>query len=197
MPASILSSLTSLRIATSACGVVALLVVCPVAAADSSPSPSPSPSPDRAGASIHMYWPDSERGTDEVSVGYDAFYERDCSRWCGYWRVRAFHEVLETTDRVVSDFYRRGLGGDLGHDWALGHDVRGGVFAGLGWVNNDVVPDADDSNDWFGSLGLQATSPWLGGTRLRVRGSLRANYDHYQGGVLDWQAGLSVMLPLR
>ncbi|WP_286220679.1 hypothetical protein [Marinobacter apostichopi] len=153
--------------------------------------------PDRVGASLQLYLPDDRRGTDTSSIGYDAFYERELKRSRGFWRVRIFHEILETTDRFVSDFYRRGVGVDYGQNWGLERGFSAGAFVGGGWVNNDVVPDDGDASDWFGTFGLQVTSPALSDTRLKVRGSLRANYDNYQGGVLDWQGGISFVLPLR
>lgn len=154
-------------------------------------------SPDRAGASLQLYLPDDQRGTDTSSVGYDAFYERSFGRTHSFWRVRAFHEILETTDRFVSDFYRRGIGVDLGRTWNLERGFSAGAFAGGGWVNNDVVPDESDASDLFGTVGVQLTSGPIADTRLKLRTSLRANYDDYEGGVLDWLGSISVVLPLR
>ncbi|HXG28931.1 MAG TPA: OmpA family protein [Nevskiales bacterium] len=120
--------------------------------------------------------------------------------WTGNLNLEAqFNYQRLETDGLGTDFYRTSLGLD-----AVYYFNPSGLslyaLAGLGAVENDVVPNSEDSTDAYANVGVGLMSGPLNDYGLRVRGDVRYVYDAYDNfgnEPSDVHLNLGVVIPLR
>lgn len=147
---------------------------------------------------------DSSRniGNADINAAYgvSALYGhllQDHPHW-GY-EIHAFSEVYETEDRLRTDYYRYGFGGDATYAFGDRSKLTPFVLGGLGVSYNDVYPNTTEADafDVFANVGAGfVTGPMTSVGFLRIRGEARYIYDNYGSGDGDIRLGLGVEIPL-
>ena len=134
--------------------------------------------------------PDTTSGVDN-GLGTNYGYGR--AFWTSRaWELRLFGGTLETGVSGMTDFYQYGAGLDLFQ--YLGNQSGGHPYlvGGLGAVFNDVDPDAADGTGGYANAGIGwRSAPWQG-WGIRHRFDLRAAYDTFEDGQLDFLLGLTL-----
>lgn len=141
--------------------------------------------------------PDKGRtGGTGQATGLELIYgiPRADSAW-GY-ELNAFGAILETGNDSGTDYYRWGLGGDVRYNLAPRWHVVPFALAGLNLAYNDVQPNVLDSVSWGANLGFGAVSQRIFADRFRLRGEVRATYDDYESGFVDYLVGFGVEFAL-
>jgi len=111
-----------------------------------------------------------------------------------------FGDTVETGSGTQTDYYQTGLGVDL--QYALGQrsEFTPYIAVGAGGVFNDIAGGANDKISPYANVGLGFTKSILGLEALRLRGELRAVYDHYDNGTnegfIDYRAAVGLEMAL-
>lgn len=149
----------------------------------------------------------------EQHIAFGLFYEfpdsgRDVDRGMGpnygfggawgamrAWELRLFSGTRETGVKGATDFYHYGAGVD-GFQY-FGDISRGHPFAlaGLGAIHSDVDPDDNDGFSGYANLGVGWRMAPLTGWGVRPRYELRAVYDSFDSGQLDFLLGVTLEIP--
>jgi OOP family OmpA-OmpF porin len=140
-------------------------------------------------------FPDSGRGVDHgtgVHYGYGRLLDSKRA-----WELRVFGGTRETGVDGATDFYHYGAGGDLFQyfgDTTVGHPF---ALVGLGAVLSDVDPDDEDGFSGYAGVGAGWRMAPLRNWGLRPRFELRASYDSFDSGQVDFLLGAALEIPAR
>ena len=183
-----------LRAAAKAAAVVACAMgAMPALAMHEAPPGTPEKPSRHIGFGGFMESPDSGRDVDSgLGANYAYGGSLDGKR---AWELRLFGGTRETGLAGRTDFYQYGLGGDLFQHFgntSAGHPF---VLLGAGGVLNDVEPDDKDGGSAYLATGIGWRSPAWKGWGIRPRYELRATYDTFDSGQIDFLAGVTLEIP--
>lgn len=152
---------------------------------------------------------DQDRGLDDQGYGGSAILGIPLGyHWS--WETQLGFYTLETDGDNSTDFYQTNLNTGLRYSFGDPEDFTPFLLAGIGIVENDVIPDRDDSINFLFNIGAGLLSSNLFGTELRMRLEARYVYDHFDGfagngeiastkgngAFKDWHLSLGINLPL-
>lgn len=139
---------------------------------------------------------DEERNEhDDEGDGFRFIYGHYLSEhWV--WEAQFSRAVLETGVDGATDFYQYQLGTDFLYRFGDRDGASAFVLAGLGVVEDDVYPDADDDTNAYGNIGLGFVTGDLGRSGAKIRAESRYTHSEFQEGLQDWQFGLGLEIPL-
>lgn len=110
-----------------------------------------------------------------------------------------FGDTIETGGNQT-DYYQTGLGVDLQYAFGQRSEFTPYIAVGLGGVFNDVAGGNNDEVSPYANVGVGFTKSILGLEALRLRGELRAVYDHYDNGAnegfIDYRAAVGLEMAL-
>lgn len=141
--------------------------------------------------------PDSGRDTQDYGLGAQIGYGHPLSDDGRWWLEGRFdYTSFETGSGRGTDFYQSTFGADLQYAFGNREQLTPFVLLGLGYVYNDIVPDSEDAGDLEGEAGVGLVTR-IGNLRwLRARGDVRAVYDNFQSGQLDFRAHAGIEIAL-
>lgn len=140
------------------------------------------------------FGPDSSRGTDGTSIGYNAGVGHRLSS--NLWVEGQFFGDTIETGNSATDFYQTGGGVDFHYAFGQRSEFTPFLIVGGGGVYNDVANTANDELTPYVNVGLGFTKSIFGFDNLRLRGEVRAIYDDFQDGKTDYRAGLGLEMGL-
>jgi len=138
--------------------------------------------------------PDDDRGGDDRGVSATAAYG---IQYSPHWalEIGLVGSTIETGANQGTDFYQQGAIVDAVYSFR-DRTITWTPFllAGIGVVQNDVIPDSEDSISPLFNAGIGLVSKPLTRYGLRLRGETRYQYDTFQDGYSDYRilAGLEV-----
>jgi OOP family OmpA-OmpF porin len=141
----------------------------------------------------------NRRGTSEHGRGMAVGYGHHLAgRW--HWEMQTFADLISTDPGNLTDFYQFGAGADLKFRFSRGDGASPFVLLGGGLLRNDVVPDTDADNDFFGNVGLGFVTGGLGRSEVRLRAEVRYVRDWFEPGAEgaknDRRLAIGVQIPL-
>ena len=143
----------------------------------------------------YYYEPDSERPTQGRGFGTDLAIAWPLqNRWV--LETRLFGTWIDDKGNYRRDAYRFGGALDFRYDLGNPNALHPYLIGGIGIVRNNLIPEEDESGA-TANLGVGWMSGPLNDYGVRLRGDLRAVYDDFDDGVVDWRAGAGIMFPLR
>lgn len=104
--------------------------------------------------------------------------------------------VMETDDRVITDYYHQTLGADVARRFSFNQHLTPFVLAGVGVSRNDVIDMRDSEIGAYGNLGLGVLSSELTDFGLRLRAEFRYQYDTFDDGLSDLHFNAGITLPI-
>lgn len=138
---------------------------------------------------------DSGRGVGRKGVTASVMYGRRFSPHWGF-ELNLMGSTLETGGGQGTDFYQQGGTVDAVYDlWDRGAGWTPFALLGLGAVQNDVVPDSDDSVDFLVNAGLGLVSTPFTSWGIKLRGEGRYQYDTFKSGQSDLRFLAGVEIP--
>lgn len=167
-----------------------VLIAAPAAALH----PEPDAQPERHIAFGLFYeFPDSARDVDRgIGPNYGFGGAWGAMR---AWELRLFSGTRETGVKGATDFYHYGAGVDgfqYFGDTSKGHPF---ALAGLGAIHSDVDPDDNDGFSGYANLGVGWRMAPVTGWGVRPRYELRATYDSFDSGQIDFLLGATLEIP--
>jgi OOP family OmpA-OmpF porin len=112
-----------------------------------------------------------------------------------WWEISVFTSVLETGIATEPDWYQSGLGLDLIQSFSDESRTHLFAIAGAGVALNDVSPDDEDGNSFYGNAGLGVRGPVWSNWGVRPRADLRYVYDTFGEGVGDITLNFGLEIP--
>src|SRR5690625_1846910 len=117
-----------------------------------------------------------------------------------YGEAQVFGGGIETGRKSSADFYQYGIGLDLMYRFARDSLISPFVLVGVGGVHDDVVPDSDDSTNFYANAGVGFMTAPLTDTGMRIRAGVRYIDDEfgYHGAdrMGDVRVSLGLVFPL-
>ncbi len=110
-------------------------------------------------------------------------------RWTPHWGVEAnlMGSTIETGSDQGTDFYQQGAVVDLVYGLRdRGEGWTPFVLAGLGAVQNDVIPDSEDAISMVLNLGVGLVSSPVTSLGFKLRAEGRYQRDSFQGDYNDY-----------
>jgi OOP family OmpA-OmpF porin len=129
-------------------------------------------------------------------VGVSAYYGRQIGQGNWFWEGQIFTDNEETHKGDFTDFYRSGAGLDLVYSLNQRRTFSPFLLVGIGGDYNDVVPDHDDSVDFYANAGIGLVTRPIGYYGFRLRAEARYVYDDFKGGQNDFRYSVGIELPL-
>lgn len=138
---------------------------------------------------------DEDRGGTKRGVTASVIYGY---RFSPHWGLEAglVGSTIETGGDKGTDFYQQGGHIDVIYgfrDRSLGATPY--LLAGLGLVQNDVIPDSEDSVSLLGNIGLGVVSSPLTSLAFKLRAEARLQHDTFQDGYNDYRFLAGIELP--
>lgn len=143
----------------------------------------------------YYYEPDNERPTQGRGFGTDVTIGWPLQNaWI--LETRLFGTWIDDKGNYRDDAYRAGVGLDFRYMMGDPNNLSPYLIGGVGVVRNFLTPEKNETGATV-NLGVGWTSAQFNDYGLRLRGDLRAVYDDFLDGTVDWRAGLGIQIPIR